>query len=292
MTIDKMLETGLPLNRKERFFTGTVFPMIVCKDNFKHIGLLFSLLGLASCPEISAAPDEANIQFFTEYSLVESLIGDARKRFPGLPLTKDTPDIAMFVDAEPKIMIALEAKMYDLPSRSQLRDQMAAQKRMLECIRLSLGINKTYHYALLPEKLKCQMEGLGFDIVTWDALYDTYKPVCDGDYFHRLLCTSLDKYDELVSTGFVRGLNCEKRMSGREISERFKSGTLNMVSMGRDGGIDGYRLESDVTTGKWRSFQYETNSKRPEDVNANWFLIEDFMRLVCPGLRPKYEGWE
>jgi len=33
MSLTDMLEKDLPLNRKERFYTGTVLPMIVCKVN-------------------------------------------------------------------------------------------------------------------------------------------------------------------------------------------------------------------------------------------------------------------
>lgn len=50
MSLEEMLRTELQLNRKERFFTGTVFPMIVCKDNFRHLHLLLSLLGVFPIP--------------------------------------------------------------------------------------------------------------------------------------------------------------------------------------------------------------------------------------------------
>ena len=36
MTLEELMKSELPLNRKERFFTGTVSPMIVCRDNFKQ----------------------------------------------------------------------------------------------------------------------------------------------------------------------------------------------------------------------------------------------------------------
>ena len=32
MSLSQMMMNELPLNRKERFYTGTVLPMIVCRD--------------------------------------------------------------------------------------------------------------------------------------------------------------------------------------------------------------------------------------------------------------------
>lgn len=67
MTLKELIDSGLPLNRKERFFTGTVFPMIVCRDNFKHFTRFTSLIKACEGLEIIAKPSSANIQFFTEY---------------------------------------------------------------------------------------------------------------------------------------------------------------------------------------------------------------------------------
>ena len=50
---------------------------------------MLSLTGVSLVPEILADNDGANILFFTEYSLAESLIGADRKRFEGLPRRKD-----------------------------------------------------------------------------------------------------------------------------------------------------------------------------------------------------------
>jgi hypothetical protein len=63
-----LFDTALPMNRKERFFTGTVFPMIVCADEFRHFGrfLRLSRVGDRTIQVASAA----NIQFFTEYGFL------------------------------------------------------------------------------------------------------------------------------------------------------------------------------------------------------------------------------
>jgi hypothetical protein len=77
VSIAHLADSGLPFNRKERFFTGTVLPMLVCTDGFAHFGRLTELVGLGRI-DVDPHPDSTNVQFFTEYSFVESVIGDAR----------------------------------------------------------------------------------------------------------------------------------------------------------------------------------------------------------------------
>jgi len=279
LSLEEMLRNELPLNRKERFFTGTVFPMIVCKDNFKFLHRLFPLIDCLQAPDIVVSPDGTNILFFTEYSLVESLVGASKQRFKRLPKTKDTPDIVILIKSVSKVLIALEAKMYDSPTVEKLDHQLREQEKILESIQKSLAVDKTCHYALLPQKLKEQVHGLSFPVITWEDIYKQYEPVCKGDYFFDLLRVSLEMYDELVSPKTASfGQNCEERITGRQIYTRFKQGTLHKVSMGRSGGISGDKLNEDIITEKWYSFPYETNSTRP--MNRNWFLIEDFVRLI------------
>jgi hypothetical protein len=282
MSLKEMLSAELPLNRKERFFTGTVFPMIVCKENFRHLHLLLSLLGVSPTPAIISTADKENFLFFTEYSLVESALGMTKQRFKNLPHTKDTPDIVILIKAETKILVALEAKMYNGTTVSGLNQQMLAQQKILESIQESLSVDKVYHYALLSEKLAKKVEhGLAYPVLTWEAIYKEYEPVCKNDYFFDMLRISLDIYDDLVSsTSISFGRNSEEKLSGQQIYERFKQGTLDKVSIGRSGGKYGGKLKEDITTGKWHTFVYETSSKKPVDLNRNWFWIEDFVNLI------------
>ena len=282
MSLKEMLSAELPLNRKERFFTGTVFPMIVCKENFKHLHVLLSLLGVFPAPAIISNTKEANILFFTEYSLVESILGMAKQRFKNLPITKDTPDIVILIKSETKILVALEAKLYSVPTAGDLNQQMLAQQKILVSIQESLGVDKIYHYALLPEKLagKLTQQGFAYPVITWETIYEAYETVCRNDYFFDLLRISLDMFDELVSTGVPYGQNSEEKISGQQIYARYKQGTLDKVSIGRAGGQFGDKLQEDIATGKWRTFLYETSTKKSVDINRNWFGIEDFVNLV------------
>ena len=79
-----MSSTHLPLNRKERYYTGTVLPMLIASDGFMHLGRFLGLCGL----EIELAGNtpfegDQNLQFFTEYNFAESCFTEQdRIRFP------------------------------------------------------------------------------------------------------------------------------------------------------------------------------------------------------------------
>lgn len=69
-----MLARGLPLNRKERYYTGTVLPMIIAADDCAHLSRFLRLCGFDDAPKADElARGAEDLQFFTEYSLVESV---------------------------------------------------------------------------------------------------------------------------------------------------------------------------------------------------------------------------
>ena len=142
MSIAHLAETGLPFNRKERYFTGTVLPMLVCADNFAHFGRLCELVGLGRI-EVDPRPASTNIQFFTEYSFVESVFGESKARFPDAPTRKDTPDVLIYVGDPRRALIAIEAKMYDRPTTGELNEQIAAQATLIRYIAERLDVEPT-----------------------------------------------------------------------------------------------------------------------------------------------------
>lgn len=279
MTMQELINTNLPLNRKERFYTGTVFPFIVCKDNFRHINLLFNLLSDDKIPPITSTNEFTNIQFYTEYSLKESLYGTGRV-FDDLPKTKDTPDIVFLIDGIPKTLIAFEAKMYDTPSRDELAKQMDAQKEILIAIKKNLGINLCHHFALLPEKFVKRLGKVDFKILTWESILDKFKHVCGNDYFYSLLSIAIEDYDKLTASEVTFGKNNEGYLNGATIYAQFKKNELEVSWMGRAGGFHGHKLQEDISSGKWRTQNYETRATHPPGSGKNWFLIQDFIKLV------------
>ncbi len=282
MSLAKLLDQELPLNRKERFFTGTVFPMIVCRDNFKHLPRFMELIGCSNPGRIKSDPTSTNIQFFTEYSLVES-VRDGR--FPSLPTSKETPDILFLIkneEDESKILVALEAKMYVRPSAGQLQEQMQKQKPILDCICESLKISQEglYHLALIPDTLFKGFKGdFTEPVITWELIRDAYKENFPDDYFLEMLNQALKRYDDLVSEGVQYGKNCEQKITGKEIKTQFERGGFRMKIMGRDRGLSGQKLENDIISGRWEKQLYESSSSEVLH-NRNWFPIGEFIDRI------------
>jgi hypothetical protein len=282
MSLEMMAKENLPLNRKERFFTGTVFPMIVCRDNFAHFHHFLKLMGVTDPIEINAGRGSENIQFFTEYSFVESISDKDRKRFPNPPILKDTPDILVLVNIiGKKILIAIEAKMYDLPTANDLKDQMDRQRHnILDYLEKRLAIDELYHLALLPNKLSHALKNDGFDYpaITWETISSQYQSVYGDDYFLNILELSLANYDELVSRKLDFRKNCGALMKGQQIYNDYENGTLKQTIMGRNGGIGGDVI-NDIIENRWPHHQYETSSEA-NPFNRNWFPIKKFVELV------------
>ncbi len=228
MSLDDLVATHLPMNRKERFFTGTVFPMIVCADNFQHFERLTSLI--PDCPklDIHASPDDANVQFFTEYGLMESIYGSAIERLPEFTGTRDTPDILILVTGDPTLLLAIEAKMYDRPTREAVELQMAQQRKVvLDYLQEALSIQSFFHLALLPEGLLEQFGDFAYPVITWESLLEVFTRDREEDYWLRMLRLALKAWPDLVGPGIASyGKNAEGRQRGLEIVRGYEDGTL------------------------------------------------------------------
>lgn len=89
------------------------------------------------------------------------------------------------------------------------------------------------------------------------------------------------------SHGSARGTagNNDDLVSGQEIYDGFKAGTLPFTWMGRNLGRSGQTLRDDLSSGKWRTWSYEV---RYESIsgNRNWFPISDFVEMVDQRSRP------
>ena len=275
MSIAHLADSGLPFNRKERFFTGTVLPMLVCTDGFAHFGRLTELVGLGRI-DVDPHPDSTNVQFFTEYSFVESVIGDAKTRFSDPPTRKDTPDVMIYVAGPRRVLVAIEAKMYGRPTTVELNEQLAAQAALLRYLagRLDVDAAHTAHVALLPAPLASELGALLVPTLTWERLMATYADVAPP-YFLGVLRVALARYAQLVSPSASWGANAEMKLTGAEIYERHLTGSLTTAWMGRKGGVEGAEITKDISSGTWRSQRYECSSKPVP--NPNWFTVSEFV---------------
>lgn len=274
-----LLDHTLPLNRKERFYTGTVLPGIVCAD-LSQLSRLTALMGRPDVV-VSDDPEDAGLLFFTEYGIAESAYGSAAERFADFSTARDTPDVVFLTTRPAPVLFALEAKMYHRPGGA-LRAQLDLQRELLdplaERLAIWLGVEDVpvVHCALLPEQQATALELDPYPVVTWQQVHDAYADAAPA-YWLRMLSEALRRYDGLVSRAVA---NDADRMTGAAIVDGFLAGTLDFTAMGRSQGLAGQPLHTDIESGAWRTTQYQVAADHPG--NRNWFAIEDFVSRVAP----------
>lgn len=270
----------LPMNRKERFFTGSVLPALLSHDNLANLGVFTDLCGLHVGPFEGARASE--IQIWSEYGFAESVFKpEDRARFDGFDTAKDTPDVVI---VGPDWLLAVEAKMYDWPDVAALRTQLDRQESLVDywTAALSLDPSRVKHVALLPAGYVTEAKpNIDQDVVSWEAVAEEYRKV-GPNYWLDVLDVALEQWDDLVSKKrerpMVFGGNSDAKVAGGEIIEAFQAGECEYTYMGRSGGIGGAALAEDLATGRWSRTRYEV---RYDAINApNWFRVEDFVALV------------
>jgi hypothetical protein len=269
----------LPFNRKERFFTGTVLPALVTSDGFRHLGALLRLCGL----EVDVEPGlegGQDLQFFTEYSFAESVYRpEDRDRWADRPSAADTPDVVL---TGPDWLLAIEAKMYDVPDRGALADQMRRQRVLVDywARTLRLGPARVRHVLLVPGELAGTAGGLGDAVVTWERVLERYATIGPA-YWVGTLKYALEAYSDLVARGSTFGANKDGTCTGLQIAqgELDDDSGRTFTWMGRDGGLNGAALADDLKTGAWRTRRYEVRYG-PLPHNRNWFPISDFTQRI------------
>lgn len=279
MGLDDLFDAGLPMNRKERFFTGTVFPMLTCRNAMQELHLLLAHLGVAGAV-IDGTASGTNVQVFTEYGFKESVFTqEDRKRFSTDLLDKSTPDVVIYVGPPHQQLVLIEAKVYDRPTAAQLIQQIEAQKAIGDVMASGLGIDPdaVTYAALLPGALAAEIGDIPVPVVTWEDLLELYPG--PDDYWVQLLERALALYPALVSPGPSFGANADTKLTGVEIVDAFGGDEPGWLTMGRSGGLRGPKLDQDVASGGWRTQRYECSS-RPQPINPNWFTVADFVARV------------
>ena len=275
-----LFEGRLPINRKERYYTGTVLPMIMASDGFKHFGRFLTLCGV---PEVAveADPTSSNVQFFTEYGFKESLVDGAEKRFRD-PGGRDTPDLVVYVESDPSLLIGVEAKVFHRPSIADVREQLQRQAQLLSVMADGVGTRPLVHQvALLPAGLRMPERIDETPVLTWERVADTFRDIAPP-YWTGVLDEALRRYGRLASqpgSGDTYRQNCDDVIKGRVIYDSYKSGDRIFNTMGRVGGLNGKKLKEDLTSDTWPDQDYEVcYDSRP--LNRNWFSIADFIKKI------------
>ena len=284
-TVAELAQTRLPLNRKERFYTGTVLPMLVASDGFAHLHRFLGLCGLDVDPRADDGghplDGKAPVQLFTEYSFAESVFTDRdRKRFPDPPSHADTPDVVL---TGPDWLLAVEAKMFHTPSPAALNAQLCRQRVLVDywAARLDVARERVGHVLLAPAGLNTI--GVGGSVVTWQQVRDAYANVAPQHWL-GVLEDALARYGHLRSQPSTA--NADAVLTGAAIIEVHADGNLAYTHMGRGGGLDGAALTADLAAGSWREQDYEVRAGM-EPPNRNWFSIGEFVaRTAATELEP------
>jgi hypothetical protein len=283
----ELVPGGLPLNRKERYYTGTVLPMLVAADDFAHLGRLTALAGLGPV-EVDARPGSATVQLFTEYGYLESRLQEPTD--PTAPTTRDTPDVVVFLTSPRRVLLVIEAKLFDRPTRTELGQQLTAQATLVAHLARDRDVaaDDVAHVLLLPDapaaELALEPEALptgwpaGTQVLTWERLLAAYQPVAPA-YWTAVLREALARYEELKAPRRPGRHNADGLLTGQSLVDGYQDGTLVGSWMGCGGGLDGSRLQAQLASGVWRTQRYEWRAK-PLPDNRNWFPVADFAARI------------
>ena len=278
-----LFDKRLPINRKERYYTGTVLPMIVASDGFAHLNCFLELCKVPSDVAVAADPASCNIEFFTEYGFKESLKGGAENRFRA-PADKSAPDLVIYIESDKSLLLSVEAKLFENVSPYTLQGQLRRQADLLHIMFDGLGTRPLVHQvALLPVKLGIPGPIGDVHVLTWEQVACTFRDVAPP-YWVAVLDEALSRYDILVSKSAKQ--NYDAKIVGQKIYNEHKAiynehkasdGTYTW--MGREGGLHGSEMQDDLRTGGWKKHRYLVRYEPPSN-KSNWFLIEGFIQKI------------
>jgi hypothetical protein len=272
------LKSELPLNRKERFYTGTVLPSILFHNGLSNFyRFLKEIEGLPTSVDQEKTND--NFLFYTEYNLKES----GGKKSVGAEIytaTRETPDVIIEILEPERVFIVIEAKMFANLTQADFNNQMAAQKSsVIDKLKDQYGLDndRIFHVALTPEKLEFETT-LDYQVINWEFFFDTKEIDLQGNYFANFLRFALDNYRDLVSDQPWTASTVEKQMTGFEV---YRDGIdQGKLWVGRKGGKR--TIQEDVKRGIWKDKWYATNTQKPLDgQKGNWISSQEFAAIVA-----------
>ena len=279
-----IIDSAAPFNREERFFTGTILPLLVSGNDFQDLKPLTDLMApsLNLCPKYSETPPKS-VLFYTEYNLKKSgyvkdsikTLDDSETKVDG-----DTPDILFYIwDNDTVYLFAIEVKMYHKPTFDNLAIQMERQFVVLEALaaKRNIPVEHIFHYALVPAKTSLPYTDKS-KLITWEQIYDLYSKRPVNRYAIDALGYALNEYDNLVAKQSTGKKNNTGKYTGQRIVADHKR--LNVKYVGCGGGLNG--LKKHVAANTWRDFSFEVieedeNISEKDMPKKNWFTINDFL---------------
>lgn len=268
--------TYLPINRKERFYTGTVLPALLFHRGLRNLFQFFRLIkGFPS--EITQDTTGDSFLFYTEYNLRQS----AGSRNVGRAIqadSNDTPDVLIFVLRPVQALVAVEAKVFSRASQSDLDRQMSRQRQVvLSPLRehFRLADTQIFHVALVPQQLK--LTPTDYQVLNWETLLDERRFSVADNHFSNYLRFALDNYGKLVSALSGFPTTATDKWTGQQIEAAARRG--EPVWIGLKGGET--TLARDIEDGRWPAKLYFVNSvKPPRGRPGNWVSAERLFGLL------------
>lgn len=279
---DLITASAAPFNREERFFTGTVLPLLVSGNNYKDLKPLIDLMA----PSLNLKPEfsdtHKSVLFYTEYNLKKSSYAKTGINNTNISATKiegDTPDILFYVwDKEQVYLFAIEVKMYHRPTSDNLALQMQRQYEVLKTLAANANIptEHIFHYALVPAKTSLPNTDKR-KLITWEQVYNLYCKMPVNTYAIDALGYALSEYENLVAKQSTAKKNNTESLSGMDILLHHAAIGIKYVGCG--GGYKGERFMRMSMRGglKYETFQVTTADTCP---NRNWFTIEQFLKAI------------
>lgn len=274
--------SAAPFNRDERFFTGTILPLLFSGNGFQHLKPLTDLMAPALQLRPQYSETHKNVLFYTEYNLkksrhgkgVNNLFDESENKIEG-----DTPDILFYVwDNNTTYLFALEVKMYHRPTADNFTFQMYRQFKVLKALADKAHIPEAhiFHFGLLPAKTALPYTDRS-KLITWEQLYDLYSKMDVNQYALDTLAYALAQYDNLAAKQTTTKNKGSDALNGWEIYHQHQ--TIGIRFVGCGGGRSGERFIRMAMTDKWK-FNTFLVTTSPICPSPNWFPIEEFLRYV------------
>lgn len=275
----------LPINRKERFYTGTILPALLFHNGLNNFYTFLQKID-GFPPEIDEAETKDNFLFYTEYNLKQSA---GKKKNVGriIPTeTNETPDAIIEILKPKKVFIVIESKMFHNVSQTSLSSQISKQRKaVIDPLKQSFKLkdDQVFHVALVPRMSQCK-DGKYFQVINWEFFIDNGKLNFDDSgkinlqekYFYNYLKFALDNYESLVATGPPQPPY--PKIRGQQIYEDGKNN--GNLWVGRQGGRKS--IKEDVKDNEWRTRKYYVNPDKspPRGRKENWITSKEFTELV------------
>lgn len=272
--LEAILQSALPINRKERFYTGTVLPSLLFHNGLSNLrGFLDAIPHFPKRATENMTDD--SFLFYTEYNLKES----AGTRNVGVEIateTRDTPDVIIHILKPLTAFIIVEAKMFQRLTQNAFNTQMRAQKdAVIDKLKDKYKPDCIFHVALVPRQLGFE-DTDDYTVINWQFFIDNERLDLRGNYFYPYLKFALANYQHLVSLASVID-----RIPGSAIYN--KGNPEERLWVGRREGRTA--IQEDVRTGRWQKKLYAINSERPPKGGraGNWVSSAEFAKIVEEG---------